>query len=213
MTAPGDAGSPPPTDPPPPAPVGQPVYVPYPVPTGRPGFGVAVAVAIAGTALTAVVACCGGAALLPMALAPMLEDVVGEALDASESCVGRTYPDQRPDDVCADAGGGVFLTGLRVFSTPLARDGAGRVCTAVTIVNESGGPLDARTGWTLAPPMGPTRTADLILQPPTTSTAVAADSSRAGTLCFPPTAGSGQWRPVYEPTQSNGMRGVWQHRL
>lgn len=130
------------------------------------------------------------------------------------TCKGKTYPDQQEGDRCADSSGKVVLNGVSLTATPLKRDAEKNVCTKVSYVNNSEetvsfNPID----WKIQAPSGEVQNNVFAGSGDLSSGQLIKGGKKAGTVCFDPIEGSGDFVLIYKPSFWNDERGIWLNKV
>jgi hypothetical protein len=166
-----------------------------------------------------VLLCGGGFVACTAFVAKGVNDAVEESnakdqvrADANkQSCAGKTYPDQQPDnDRCADGSNTVVLDEVTVTATPLKRVETD-LCTDVTYVNNSSGTVSFNVfDWKLQLPTGEVKDAfdSTYTGNELGSGDLVKGGTKKGTVCYQ-TTGGGQYILIYKPTFWNEARGIW----
>lgn len=135
----------------------------------------------------------------------------------NDTCVGKTYPDKQPTDVCADAANTVVTRDMTVIATPLKSEksslGSGtELCSTVTVKNTSNESQDYNTfNFKLQSPSGAVETTSgLGFNSDFGSGAIVAGGSKTGKVCTSVKAvEKGQWVFIYDPSPFTDERGIW----
>ncbi len=135
------------------------------------------------------------------------------------TCQGKTYPDQQPDDVCADAAGTVNMGDVSVTATApkLTKGSLGRKaqCSNVTVKNTSkesqnfnilnfkiqtpAGIVDTTSAWNMDSTLG--------------SGTLVTGGTKTGLVCAGDSAEKGEYVFIYDPNPFTNERGIWLFKL
>ena len=133
---------------------------------------------------------------------------------AAASCVGKTYPDQQKNDVCADAAGTVVFEDMTVTATPFKSKevfSSDYLCSTITIKNTSNESQDYNVfDFKVQTPGGVVATTSSIgAAGDLDSGALIAGATKTGDMCTEDKGEKGQYVVIYKPNPFDDARGTW----
>jgi len=135
---------------------------------------------------------------------------------AAASCAGKTYPDQQPNDTCADAAGSVALDGFTVTAQPLTATtdalGTAALCSNTTLTNTSDKSQDYNVlDFSVQSPSGNVGTLSTMSVASTLSSGtLIAGAAKTGLVCTNDAGEKGSYIFIYKPNPFSSDRGIWQ---
>lgn len=166
--------------------------------------------------LAVVVVCIGGCvALLVAGVIGAGDERENRERAIAKTCEGKTYADQQSEnDHCADQDGRVSVRDVVVSATALRRDAQQNICTDVAYQNNGEETIAFNElDWRIQAPSGEVQNNLFAGSGTLGSGDLVSGGHKAGTVCFDPLSGSGQFVLIYKPSVWSGERGIWLYQL